>query len=151
MSAADTAFVDTNLLVYSVDPCDPEKFAAAESWMNALWVSGAGRISWQVLHEFYAAATRKTGIPAKAARATVEQIMSWGPVDSSAALLERAWTWMDASQISYWDSLIVAAAEIAGCRWLLSEDLQHGQRFGDVTVVSPFRTSPEELGIARAE
>ena len=50
--------------------------------------------------------------------------------------------------IPYWDSLIVASAETADCAWLLSEDIQAGQRFNAVTVVNPFRSGPEEFGLS---
>jgi predicted nucleic acid-binding protein len=48
--------------------------------------------------------------------------------------------------MNFWDALIIAAAEQSGCRWLLSEDFQAGQRFGAVTVVDPFERSPVEFG-----
>ncbi len=51
---------------------------------------------------------------------------------------------MDEAGIAYWDALIVAAAERGGCRLLLSEDFQQGRRFGEITVVSPFRESNVE-------
>ena len=54
---------------------------------------------------------------------------------------------MDRAGIPYWDSLIVAAAEVAGCSYLLSEDFQEGRKFGSVTVVNPFHSSPSELGL----
>jgi predicted nucleic acid-binding protein len=53
---------------------------------------------------------------------------------------------MDAAQLSYWDALIVAAAERGGCDRLLTEDLQHGQRLGALTVVNPFLVQPAALG-----
>jgi predicted nucleic acid-binding protein len=65
-------------------------------------------------------------------------------------IIERAWHWSDKSGIPYWDALIVAAAETAGCKYLLSEDFQPGQKFGGVTVVNPFRSSPEEFGLPRS-
>ncbi len=49
-----------------------------------------------------------------------------------------------ATSSSWWDALIVAAAQRVGCRTLLSEDFQAGQKFGDLTVVNPFATAPPE-------
>ena len=60
-------------------------------------------------------------------------------------LIQRAWRWTDQAQVSYWDGLIVAAAERAGCAWLLSEDFQSGRTFGDVTVVNPFLHEPKDF------
>jgi predicted nucleic acid-binding protein len=52
---------------------------------------------------------------------------------------------MDAAHISYWDAMIVGAAELSQCRWLLTEDLQDGRSFDTVTVINPFRLFPEEI------
>jgi predicted nucleic acid-binding protein len=55
---------------------------------------------------------------------------------------------MDKAGLPYWDSLILASTEAADCTYLLSEDFQAGQRFGDITVVDPFQRRPEEFGLA---
>ena len=151
MSAGDRFFVDTNVLLYSVDAAEARKQVSARQWLAALWESGAGRLSWQVLHEFYANAVRKLRTPAPAARAMVEVYAQWQPVDTSLGLVQRAWHWMDEAQLSYWDSLILAAAERAACAWLLSEDFQDGRRLGSLTVVDPFRASPAKLGLTPAQ
>jgi len=52
---------------------------------------------------------------------------------------------MDQADLSYWDALILAASERLGCRWLLSEDFQHGRKYGSVLVLNPFRTKPEDI------
>jgi predicted nucleic acid-binding protein len=145
MAAAERFFVDTNVLLYSLDPSDPGKRAASQRWLAALWERGAGRLSWQVLDEFYVNAIRKMKAPPAEARRTVGVFAQWQPVNASLGLAERAWLWMDEAQLSYWDSLIVAAAERSGCRWLLSEDFQTGRRLGGVTVVDPFRQPPAEF------
>src|SRR5262249_2147330 len=107
--------------------------------MTRLWESGNGRISWQVINEFLANAERKSALPRIQARQYVKQLATWDPVGWSIGLLEHAWHWADTAQISYWDSLIVAAAERSGCSILLTEDLQEGRQFGSVLVVNPFR------------
>lgn len=142
--SADRTFVDTNVLLYSVDPADPVKQARARAWLAALWQQGAGSISWQVLNEFYGNAVRKLRTPAPEAREIVAVFSNWQPVETSLGLLERAWHWMDAAQLSYGDSLIVAAAERAGCARLLSEDFQTGRRLGEIVVVNPFDSLPED-------
>lgn len=147
MSADRRFFVDTNLLLYAVDGSNPSKRQAAGIWLNALWESGAGRISWQVLHEFYVNATRKMGMEKRAARDRVELLTLWAPIDSSEGLVRRAWEWTDTANISYWDALIVAAAERGGCSVLLTEDLQVGAKFGDLLVANPFLRGPGEFGL----
>jgi predicted nucleic acid-binding protein len=54
---------------------------------------------------------------------------------------------MDQAQLAYWDALIVAAAERAGCQVLLTEDFQEGKSFGPVQIVNPFHRRPEEFGV----
>ncbi len=66
----------------------------------------------------------------------------WNPPDVTLGMIERAWHWIDHAQVSFWDGLIVAAAERTRCSFLLSEDLQDGQKFGSVTIVNPFKTLP---------
>jgi len=149
MPAAERFFVDTNVLLYSVDASHADKQAAARAWLELLWEHAAGRLSWQVLHEFYANAERKAGLARAAARKVVEAVAQWQPVEASLGLIQQGWHWMDRAQLPYWDSLIVAAAERAGCAWLLSEDFQPGRRFGAVTVVNPFLRNPAEFGLAQ--
>ena len=139
-------FVDTNLLLYSVDESEKAKHVKSREWLDALWTTDSGRVSWQVLNEFYANATRKLKLPSVRARENVETFAMWRPVGFGLGLLHRAWYWGDKAGIPYWDCLIVASAETIGCRYLLSEDFQDGQKFGDVTVVNPFVSSPKEFG-----
>jgi predicted nucleic acid-binding protein len=147
MSAGDRFFVDTNVLLYSADPADAVKQHAARLWIQALWETGSGRLSWQVLHEFYVNAVRKLRVRGPEARNTVEIFAAWRPIDTSLGLIQRAWFWMDEAQVSYWDALIVAAAERAGCVWLLTEDLQAGRKLGAMAVVDPFRNRPWDFGL----
>ena len=149
MRAVENVFVDTNVLLYAVDPADAVKQAGARQWVDTLWETGRGRLSWQVLHEFYANATRKPGAGVTEARTTVELFASWNPVDTSLGLIQKAWQWTDRAQLPYWDALIVAAAERAGCLWILSEDFQSGRRFGAMTVVNPFRSRPDVLSLTQ--
>jgi len=147
MPAGERFFLDTNVLLYGSDPQDPVKQRRAQAWLNALWESGTGVLSWQVLHEFYVNATRKLRSSAMQARSIVDVYVEWQPVDASHVLIQRAWHWMDKAHLSYWDALILAAAERRDCQWLLSEDFQAGQKLGSVTVVNPFRAFPDEFGL----
>lgn len=142
MNAGDRFFVDTNVLLYALDPADPGKKALARKWLDTLWEQGSGSLSWQVLHEFYVNAVGKIGAATPVARHVIEIYVQWQPTDTDIGLMHRAWHWMDEAGVSYWDALIVAAAERAGCSKLLSEDFQPGYRFGPLTVVNPFETAP---------
>ena len=138
-------FVDTNVLVYARDLAVPHKQERAHEWMSALWASRLGRTSVQVLNEYYVTVTRKLSpaLPAEHAREDVRDLRAWIPVPVSAGLMESAFEAEDRFSLSYWDSLIVAAAQAAGCEYLLTEDLQDGQRLHGVTVVDPFTHRPE--------
>lgn len=140
-------FVDTNVLVYARDLAVPRKQERAHEWMSALWTSRLGRTSVQVLNEYYVTVTRKLSpaLPAEDARTDVRDLRSWVPVPVSAGLLDSAFAAEDRFGLSYWDSLIVAAAQAASCDYLLTEDLQDGQRLDSVTVVDPFAHRPETL------
>ena len=141
-------FVDTNVLVYCRDASEPKKQAQTSAWMAALWEQRTGRLSFQVLQEYYVTVTAKLspGLSRELARREVRMLLAWRPLVVDERLLEGAWLLQDRHKLSWWDALIVAAAKSAGCRYLLSEDFQEGYDWGDMTVVNPFRTGPEDLG-----
>lgn len=145
MSAGEVFFVDSNLLLYSVDPVESEKRERALDWLGRLWVGGAGRLSWQVLHEFYWNAVRKMSLEPVRAREIVEDLSTWKPVDCSLGLVQQAWHWMDSAQLAYWNALILAAAQRTGAHYLLSEDFQANRRYDEIRVLNPFRSSPDEF------
>ncbi len=72
------------------------------------------------------------------ARAEVRDLLAWSPVVIGGAVMERGWKLQDRYQLSYWDSLVVAAAKTAACGFLLTEDLQDGHELDGVEVVNPF-------------
>lgn len=133
-------FVDTNVLVYHRDSTEPEKQRRAAEWMAHLWETGTGRLSLQVLHEYYVTVTRKLdpGLPASDAREDVGALRAWHPLPPDADLMEEAWAIEDRFGLSFWDAMIVAAARRLDCEILLTEDLQDGQDLGGMVVRSPF-------------
>jgi predicted nucleic acid-binding protein len=138
-------FVDTNVLLYALDRADVTKQEAARAWRTELWKNRRGRISFQVLQEFYANAIQKWPRARDEARAEVRDLLAWQPATVDAAILERGWKLQDRYQLSFWDALIVAAAQSLRCRYLLTEDLQTGQDLDGVIVISPFRTDPSSV------
>lgn len=139
-------FVDTNVLVYARDASAEDKHARAREWMAHLWQAQRGRLSFQVLHEYYAVTTRKLrpALSPAEARGEVRTLLAWQPQPMNGDLLESAWDVEDRFRLSFWDALVVAAAQTAGCRYLLTEDLRHGQELDGLTVLSPFLTAPGE-------
>jgi len=140
-------FVDTNVLVYTRDASEPEKQKKAMAWMEHLWSTGAGRLSFQVLQEFYVTVTEKLKPwrDAGHARSAVQSLLTWHPVPIDYRVIEGAWLIQDRYRLSWWDALIVSAAQIADCRHLISEDLQDAQEFGKVQVIDPFLRSPASV------
>lgn len=144
---SDAVFVDTNVLVYARDQSEKRKQQRALEWMIALWDSRRGRISMQVLQEYYVTVTEKLDPPRNRdeAREDVLALYAWKPATADVALLERSWILQDKFGFSWWDSQIVAAALTARCRFLLTEDLQDEQSIDDLTIVNPFTHEPDKL------
>jgi predicted nucleic acid-binding protein len=138
-------FVDTNVFLCALDPADLKKQQAARAWREELWKNRLGRISFQVLQEFYVKAIQKWPEGRDQARAEAKDLLVWQPVTVDAAILERGWKLQDRYQLSFWDALIVAAAKSIGCRYLLTEDLQANQGLDGIMVVNPFLTDPAFL------
>lgn len=134
----DPFFVDTNLLVYADDRADPEKQATARDLLRSALASGAGRLSTQVLLEFFAVATRKLDLTAPEARHRVELYSSLPVFRPSVVDLLAAIDLHHAHQLSIWDALIVQSALSSGCRVLYTEDLQDGRVFDSLKVANPF-------------
>ncbi len=142
-----TVFVDTNVLVYVRDRTDGEKQRRAAEWMAALWDSRRGRLSVQVVQEYYVTLTGKLDPPrsVEEAREDVLSLQAWEPIVIDSGLLEDGWDFQERFGLSWWDALIVAAAHRSGSRWLLTEDLQDGQDILGLTVVNPFSHTPEAI------
>lgn len=147
MSTIAPVFVDTNVLIYARDAGHADKQRRAEAWMAELWRSRRGRLSFQVLSEYYVNVTGKLrpGLAEDIARRDVRALLAWKPIGPDAQLLEKSWRLQDQHTLSFWDALIVAAAQVGRCRYLLTEDLQDGQEIGGLLVVNPFISAPESL------
>jgi predicted nucleic acid-binding protein len=139
-------FVDTDVLVYADDVRDPRKRDVARELLRRLLADRSGKLSLQVLQEFFAAATGKLGLAAVDARRRIEILSHLDVIRLDVDDVLGAIDLHRLHDISIWDALIVRAAVIAGCRTLYTEDLQDGRRFESLQVVNPFReaepTSP---------
>ena len=139
-------FADTNLLIYVRDESDPAKNVRAIEWHDHLWNNKNGRTSAQVISEYYVNLKRIAGSSMTVADAwrDASSYLSWKPQAIDEELLVIAREIEGRYRISWWDSLIVAAAQMQGCVLLLTEDLQDGMVFGTVVVRSPFTLQAEE-------
>jgi predicted nucleic acid-binding protein len=118
----------------------------AALWMNRLWAEQRGRTSIQVLNEYYTVGTRKLrpAIAAADAWGDVERLMDWHPQPLDAELLRHGRDIELRYRLSWWDSLVVAAAQLQDCALLLTEDLQHGMTFDSLRVCNPFADQVQE-------
>jgi predicted nucleic acid-binding protein len=136
------AFLDSNVFIYSVDRREPIKQSIANNLIRGLVVEGHAVISYQVIQEFFNWALIKSPIKMTAGEAQHYLATTFRPlqlVSPSFVLISDAIHIQERYRLSWYDSLIVSAAQQAGCHTLYSEDLQHGQQFGSVRVMDPFR------------
>ena len=134
------AFLDTNIFIYAYDRRDPVKQSVAANLIRDLGPDNAV-ISYQVVHEFFNIALTKSRVVLAIPEAQSLLHTVFRPllkVPSTVSLVNGALQLQQRYLLSWYDSLIVAAAQQAGCRTLYSEDLQHGQKFDAVTVTNPF-------------
>lgn len=132
------SFLDSNVLIYTDDHDAPDKQAVALALVEAGQADQKTFVSTQVLEEYFAAATKKLGVPAEIARGKVEL---FGRLNLVLITLDDILGGIDLHRlhrISFWDGLLVQSARRAGCTTLLTEDLQNGRRFDGVIVRNPF-------------
>jgi predicted nucleic acid-binding protein len=136
------AFLDTNLFVYGYDERDPLKRSIADGLIRSLAVEGEAVISYQVIQEFFNVVLLKIRhkMPHDDAQKYLNTTFrALHIVPPSIALVSDAIRIQERYKLSWYDSLIVSAAQQGGCAVLYSEDLQDGQQFGSVTVRNPFQ------------
>ena len=134
-------FLDTNIFVYSFDPSSADKQQRAIQLVREAVSTRKGIVSYQVVQEFLNVALRRFTQPMSVPEA--EQYLGTVlrpllAVQSSAALISEALRLADRHKLSWYDSLIVAAAVEGGCGVLYSEDFQDGQQFGQLKIENPF-------------
>jgi predicted nucleic acid-binding protein len=133
-------FCDTNILVYAYDTSAGTKRELAKSLLDRLWREGSGVLSVQVLQELFVTLTRKVPQPLAAhdARAVVADFASWRVVEPAASDVLAAIDVSERWRLSFWDAMIVRAAQRADATVLWSEDLASGQAYDGVSVRDPF-------------
>jgi len=133
-------FVDTNVIVYSMDRGAGDKHARALQVIEELWNSREGVISTQVLQEAIIYLRRQVGnrMTARETREALSGFFEWEVFVNTEETILKALEMEEPYQLSFWDALILQAAEGSGARILYSEDLPHGQSYGAVRVLNPF-------------
>ena len=140
---ASRFFIDTNILVYAHDTGSGARHEKARALLKELWANREGVLSTQVIQEFYINVRRKARNPVSAeeARQLVEDYLCWEVVVNDGKAILGALELELRYQLSFWDALIVHAANLAGSEALYSEDLNHGQVYGGVRVINPLSES----------
>lgn len=143
MTAGEVTFVDTNVLVYAHDRSETRRQPLAQALLDGLWASRTGRLSTQILQEFYVVATRKFDPPMsrRAAREIVALYAAWPLVQVDLPLILTASQLEERHKVSFWDALVVEAARRAGATRIVTEDLQGGRQIGGVRIENPFLRS----------
>lgn len=134
------AFVDSNVLIYAHDLSAGTKHKAARELIERLWEERLGRLSVQVLQEFFVNVTRKLANPLEAgeAREVISDYTYWRVYRPGAPGVLAAIDLHRRTGISFWDAMIVRSAASQGCEVLYSEDLNEGQSYNGVRVENPF-------------
>jgi len=138
---SDKFFLDTNIFVYSFDRDSASKARRATQLIHQAVATRKGTVSYQVVQEFFNVALRRFAQPMTTGEAEQYLGTVFRPllaVQSSQALYSEALRLTGQHHLSWYDSLIVAAAMEAGCSRLYSEDLQSGRQFGDLRIENPF-------------
>lgn len=131
-------FIDTNILFYGVNIGNPEKYARAGRILELLWQkTELPSISTQVLQEFYVTLIRNK-VNIDEAQKIVKDYYVWNVVPAGTKLIDEAFYMQKRYVLSFWDSLVLASAQQAGCSFVLTEDLNHGQKYGKLTAINPF-------------
>lgn len=134
------AFVDTNILLYAFDHEAGLKHDVAKKLITTLWKENRGVVSTQVLQEFTVNLQKKVKPPPsiRDIKAAVQALLSWAVVVNDGAAVLEAIEIQQRYQLSFWDALIILAADRSGATLLYSEDLNHGQSYGNIRVENPF-------------
>jgi predicted nucleic acid-binding protein len=142
----DKAFVDTNILVYAHDRSAGIKHERARALIEKLWTRGGGVLSTQVLQELCINLRRKVARPwpVDETRSLIEDYLNWEVVVNSPDSVIKAMSIETRYRISFWNALIIQAAENAAVTILYSEDLSDGQTYNSVRVVNPLNETSSD-------
>jgi len=134
-------FIDTNILFYGVNISNPDKYSKAGALLQLLWQKPKlPDISTQVLQEFYVTLI-KNKVETEEAQKIVKDYYVWNVISVGTKLIDQAFFLQKRYILSFWDSLVLAAAEQANCSYVLTEDLNHGQKYGKLIAINPFHSS----------
>jgi predicted nucleic acid-binding protein len=138
---SDRHFGDTNILMYAHDTASGAKHDRAKAVVEGLWLDRSGVVSTQVLQELCVNLRRKAGRPVdlETARRIVADYLTWNVITNTGESILDALDIEKKYGISFWDALVIQAAEASGATVLYTEDLSDGQTYRGVRVVNPLK------------
>lgn len=143
MTADSKIFVDTNVLIYARDGAAGDKRDVATLWLRRLVTHGRILLNLQVLNELTRWVLRNEAVPLDIARARIDELRRFGDAGLQASHMVAAWSVREKLGYQWLDCLLIAFASAEGCRYFLSEDMGHETRYGDLTIINPFRVDPD--------
>jgi predicted nucleic acid-binding protein len=132
------SFIDTNILIYAEASDEPVKRQAAMALLKQLYEGTHGVLSTQVLQEYCNVALKKLKLPAAHIRAQLDLYEQFEVVQVTPALIRAGLDLHQTRSVSFYDAIVLASAETAGCGTLFSEDLNTGEVVGSVRIINPF-------------
>jgi predicted nucleic acid-binding protein len=143
MTGERLVFVDTNVVIYARDPSAGHRHATARLWLDQLARSKTMILNMQVLNELTRWILRKEQAAIAVAREAVDMLREFGETSLTPEDVDLAWDVRAKLGYQWFDCLLIAAAANAGCTHFLSEDMGHETRYGDLTIINPFRVDPD--------
>jgi predicted nucleic acid-binding protein len=145
-NAKMSCFADTNLIVYTIDPNEPQKRRRAKDLLNLIINHHTLVLSPQSLNECYRLVTEKRGlIPRNEARLFVWSLSDFCTAGYDFDSTQKAWHIQDRHGFGWWDCMLLASAALAQCDVFFSEDMRHEQRVEGLTILNPFKLDPNRL------
>jgi predicted nucleic acid-binding protein len=133
-------FADTNLIVYTIDPLEPEKRRHAKDFLSRIINRHTLVLSAQSLNECYRVVTQKRGLmPRNDARLFVYALSEYCTAPYDFAVTQTAWKIQDKHGYGWWDCMLLASASSARCNVFLSEDMKHEERVESLVILNPFK------------
>lgn len=132
------SFIDTNLLIYAEASDEPAKQQTALALLKQLFEAASGTLSTQVLQEYCNVALKKLKLSAGHIRAQLDLYEQFEVIQVTPAIIRAGLDLHQTRSVSFYDAIVLASAETAGCSVLFSEDMNTGEMIGGVRILNPF-------------
>ena len=138
---AERSFIDTNVLIYAEASDVPAKQRTALDLLKRLYEQALGVLSTQVLQEYCNVALKKLRLPVQHVRAQLDLYEQFEVIHVTPAIIQAGLDLHQTRSVAFYDAIIVASAQIAGCNVLWTEDMNAGESVGGLRIINPFATS----------